>query len=62
MRPVHRRLTRLVDAGILRYEAMLIRHAEDRWSECGLAKSIAHSDALGRPHRSVLPLGGITRS
>ena len=28
----------------------------DHWSECGRAISVANSDALGRPHRSVFPL------
>jgi len=29
------------------------------WSECGRAVSVGDSDVLGRPHRSVLSLGGI---
>jgi hypothetical protein len=28
--------------------------AQNHWSECGRAASLAKSDALGRPHRSVL--------
>ena len=33
--------------------------AQNHWSECGRAASIAHSHALGRPHRSVLALAHI---
>jgi hypothetical protein len=34
-----------------------VRSAEQiRWSECGQATSFPHADALGRPHRLVLPL------
>ena len=29
---------------------------KNHWSECGRAISVANSDALGRPHRSVLAL------
>src|SRR6266540_2070433 len=30
----------------------------DHWSECGRATSLAGSDALGHPHRSVLAFDG----
>lgn len=30
----------------------------NHWSERGRATSLANADALGRPRRSVLPLGG----
>src|ERR1035437_10253104 len=32
---------------------------QNHWSECGRAASVANSEALGRPHRSVLPLNVI---
>jgi hypothetical protein len=32
---------------------------QNYWSECGRATSVADSDPLGRPHRSVLPFGSI---
>ena len=31
---------------------------QGRWSKCERATSLANSDALRRPHRSVFPLGG----
>ena len=40
----------------------LSREAQpDHWSECGRAVSVGDSDAVGRPHRSVLSLAVITR-
>jgi hypothetical protein len=36
------------------------RSEQNHWSECGRATSIASSDALGRPHRS-LPAFGIMK-